>query len=108
MSFNLTIKVRHVSDATYAWATKETMYGQGGRSASMFMFYFNPSVPMTLEDVATTLENERSIGNIRIGRIRVRGHDLARQDLANYNAADLMKDDETFTCALLPVCCTVL
>ena len=102
--FNLSFKIRQVSDANHAWITPETVYGTNV-TITMYTFCFNPGVPMTLEDVATTIENDGSIRRIRINHITARGHYLARQDFVKYNVADLMKDGETFTCDYLPVCC---
>ena len=108
-TFTVSVKIRHVLDANHAWATPETIHAQ--ISITTYTFYFNPSIPMTLEDVATILENGSiRVGptRIRVGRIIVRGYDIARQDLAKYNAADLMKDGEILTIVPQPACCTVL
>ncbi len=97
----ITCYIHVVPDATHPWVTKESP-----RGVSVISFWYNPSSVLTLRDVVDTIEN--TLGPMKIGRVTVRGVVISRNDLDNHMAADHLKDGESFTCNLVPLCCTVL
>lgn len=109
----ITCYVHVVPDATRAWVTKESTHG-----VSVISFWYNPNnvvtlgdynpsnTAMTLADVVETIEN--TLGPMKIGRVTVRGLVVQRADLENHKAADHLRDGESFTCNLVPMCCTLL
>ena len=96
----MTVITHHVSDATHAWVTRESNI-----NISIISLWYNPSGVMTLGDVVNTIENQ--LGQIRISHVTVRGQVIPRQDLDNHNAADHLKDKESFNCHLhlVQTCC---
>ena len=112
------------------WVTQENVLGFG--------YWFNPKEGLTLEDMATAVENfadsnlnkmqpqtvnvnVRSSG--RIESVTIRGQNYSREALVNYRASDCLYDGEVFNVSLLqntqitvrpigtvqPIgCCTIL
>lgn len=110
----ITCYVHVVPDATRAWVTKESPH-----NVSVISFWYNPNNAvnlgdynpsnanaMTLGDVVETIEN--TLGRMKIGHVTVRGLVVKREDLENHKAADHLRDGESFTCHLVPLCCTLL
>ena len=97
----MTVNTHVVSDANHSWVTRESP-----GNVSMISFWFNPVTVMTMRDVVDTIESQ--IGAIKIGRVTVRGMVIQRSQLDGYNAAELLKDNESFNCHLVPLCCTLL
>lgn len=97
----MTVHTHVVSDATHAWVTRES-----SRNVAVISFWFNQSSAMTMRDVVDTIESQ--VGMIKIGRCTIRGLVIQRRDLDNHSAADLLRDNESFNCHLVPICCTLL
>ena len=97
----MTCYIHVVPDTNRAWVSRESP-----RGVSVISFWYNPSSAMTMRDVVNTIES--SLGPMRIGHVIVRGLAIDRQDLDNYTAGEHLKDGETFTCHLVPICCTML
>ena len=96
----MTCNTRFVYDAQGAWATRE------GPTLANTTFWYNPNSEMTMADVVATIEG--NLGPLRIGRVLVRGHLIPRAQLANYRAADFLRNNEAFNCYLTSVGCAIL
>ena len=87
------------TDAAGSWLTNESLYA--------FSIWFNPSLDVSLEDLAQTIEADwrmlmRPRGyrySIDILRFAICGQDYSREDLPTYRAADILRDKETFNAA---------
>ena len=92
----MTCYTHYVNDAQEAWATRE------GPTVANISFWFNPNSGITLADVVSTIE--RNLGPMRIGTVMVRGQTFPRAQLANYKAAEYLRDNEAFNCYLKAMC----
>ena len=97
----MTCHTRFVHDAKGAWATRE------GPTLANTTFWYNPNSEMTMADVVATIE--ANPGPLHIGRVLVRGQVIPRAQLANFKAADLLRNNEAFNCYLtrVPGQCTI-
>ena len=97
----MTCHTRFVHDAKGAWATRE------GPTLANTTFWYNPNSEMTMADVVATIE--ANLPPLRIGRVLVRGQVIPRAQLANFKAADLLRNNEAFNCYLtrVPGQCTI-
>ena len=94
----MTCHTRFVHDAQAAWATRE------GPTLANTTLWCNPDSKMTMADVVATIEGNLDLGSMRIGRVLVRGHLIPRAQLANYRAADFLRNNEAFNCYLTAHC----
>ena len=101
MAHSMMTVVVHHSDASNAWVTRESTH-----NVAVISFWYNPNSAMTMGDVVMTIESQ--LGAMRIGRVTVRGQVIQRSDLDLHKASDHLKDNESFNCHLVPICCTLL
>ena len=100
----MTCYTRFVDDSQSAWATR----GEGPSPNTTF--WFNQSSQMTMADVVTTIEGNLAsyMGpGVQIKRVVVRGQLISRAQLANYKAAELLRNNEAFN-FYVSITCTIL
>ena len=77
-------------------------------------FFFNPNMGITLEDVATTIDNFASAqfrSNGQVESFNIRGQLYSRESMANFKASDNLYDGESFNLVYkhnIGICCAIL
>lgn len=92
-------------DAEKPWVTSD--------SPIKLRYWFNPDTGLTLEDVAASIEDfARSTyrANGQVLSFTIRGQTYSKETMANFKAADYLKDGEPFNLMYKHKlkCCTIL